>query len=284
MTDALRMGDVVNLREDDSVSPVGTLYGYFARFNEPTEINNPVEGHFIERIAPGAFTKTLQERGRSIPVLFHHGLDPAIGMRPLGVPSVVRQEDTGVYAEVPLDDTSYNRDLAASLRSGALGQSFRFRPITARDTWTKAADGMPEVTRGEVVLREFGPTPIPAYSGASAAIRSGDVPDLLVPSGGISLARFLVETTGDLELEAMFPEIRAGAVLSAANLDLVDKAIEALTALKAAADRTDAIEDDPARSDADEEDPAAPDEVVQEHHRAELLLALTQMRRAALSI
>ena len=37
-----------------------TLHGHFAVFNEWTEINSLMEGNFLERIAPGAFKKTMQ--------------------------------------------------------------------------------------------------------------------------------------------------------------------------------------------------------------------------------
>lgn len=105
---------------------LGTLTGYAAVFNQDTVIDS-WEGRFVERIAPGAFKKTLAERGERIKVLFNHGFDPSIGDKPLGKPDVMREDKTGLWVEVPLDDTSYNRDLVASLRSGALdGQSFRF--------------------------------------------------------------------------------------------------------------------------------------------------------------
>lgn len=175
--DLVRMGDVVQIREDDQ-SAVGTLTGYFVRFNEWTEIDNPYEGHFMERIAPGAFKRTLRNQGRAVQVLFNHGLDPQVGSKPLGVPSEIREDDQGVYVEVPLDDTSYNRDIAASLRSGALrGQSFHFRSIKEKIV-EKGESGLPEVTRTEVALREFGPVTFPAYSGTSAALRS-----LYLPGG-----------------------------------------------------------------------------------------------------
>lgn len=281
MTDVLRMGDVVHLRED-SASPVGTLFGYFARFGEPTEINNPMEGHFVERLAPGAFKRTLAEHGRSVKVLFNHGLDPSVGQRPLGVPSVIREDAEGVYAEVPLDDTSYNRDLAASLRSGALsGQSFRFRPVA--DEWTKKGpSGLPEVVRTEVALREFGPVTFPAYSTATAGIRSGDI---LLPTavGQVTAREFLT-----VEPEALFPELRAGKVLSSENEALVRKAHAALSALLDVAapvgnpmpveGRSDDNPDDVGRS----EEPVEGDEPTgDEPTRAELMLALTKMRRAA---
>jgi hypothetical protein len=61
-----------------------TLVGHFASFNEWTEIRSSVEGHFMERVAPGAFVRTIVENRKDIRVLFHHGLDPSIGLAVLG--------------------------------------------------------------------------------------------------------------------------------------------------------------------------------------------------------
>jgi hypothetical protein len=77
--------------------------------------------------------------------------------------------------EVPLDDTSYNNDLAASLRSGAIdGMSFRFS--VKKDSWQEPArkGGLPIRTLEEVRLAELGPVTFPAYAGTSATVRSVD--------------------------------------------------------------------------------------------------------------
>src|SRR6266576_702073 len=47
------------LRADDEGMP--TLIGSLAVFDEWTEINSKAEGHFLERIAPGAFYKRFCE-------------------------------------------------------------------------------------------------------------------------------------------------------------------------------------------------------------------------------
>jgi HK97 family phage prohead protease len=151
---------------------LGTLHGYAARFNEETVING-WEGHFRERIAPGAFRKTLEDRGGKVKVLFNHGFDPSIGDKPLGKPSVQREDDTGLYVEVPLDDTSYNKDLVASLRSGALdGMSFRFSVL--RDDEEDDGDDLPLRTLKEVRLYEYGPVTFPAYEATTAGVRARD--------------------------------------------------------------------------------------------------------------
>lgn len=146
-----------------------TLVGYAAMFNQPTIIDS-WEGRFTEVIAPGAFSKTIAERGSQIKVLFNHGFDPSIGDKPLGKPSVIREDSMGLWVEVPLDDTSYNKDLKASLRSGALdGQSFRFSVV--KDEYTPG-DDMQIRTLKEVRLFELGPVTFPAYEATTAGVRA----------------------------------------------------------------------------------------------------------------
>lgn len=152
----------------DGDGRIGTLFGYAARFNTSTVINS-WEGHFEERIAPGAFSKTLKERGGRVKVLFNHGMDPSVGDKPLGRPSRMTEDKQGLYVEVPLDDTSYNRDLVASLRSGALdGMSFRFS--VSREEWDDTGD-LPVRTIQEAKLYEFGPVTFPAYEATTAGVR-----------------------------------------------------------------------------------------------------------------
>ena len=101
--DLIRMVDLptsrIELRaEEESTDGLGTLHGYAAVFNEDTVIDS-WEGQFVERIAPGAFTKTLEERGDRVKVLFNHGFDPSIGDKPLGKAAGPGQVDlTGFIA------------------------------------------------------------------------------------------------------------------------------------------------------------------------------------------
>ena len=129
--DVVRTGSApVQVRAEDG-APLGTLVGEFSVFNEWYEINSYWEGHFIERLAPGAFKRTINNRSGQSPVrvILEHGFDPTVADKPLGVPTTLEERATGVYAETPLFDTSYNRDLAPALAGGAYGQSFRFQPL-----------------------------------------------------------------------------------------------------------------------------------------------------------
>lgn len=168
-------------------APLGTLVGEFSVFGAWYEINSYWEGHFIERTAPGAFKRTIKNRSGQTPVrvLLEHGFDPTVGDKPLGVPSILEERDTGPYAETPLLDTSYNRDLAPALAAGAYGQSYRFRVL--RDEWIEPdAAGfdatvpdqwrnLPQRTVHELGLSEFGPTVWPASPSTNdtTGLRSG---------------------------------------------------------------------------------------------------------------
>jgi HK97 family phage prohead protease len=165
------------LRDDGGGMP--TLVGHLAVFNEWAEINSVVEGHFLERIDPGAFTKTISESRDQMRVLFQHGKDPTIGDKPLGPIRSLEEDETGLAYEVDLLDTSYNRDIVAMLAADppVLGSSFRFKVMResvdrkpARSEFNPRR--LPERTVQEVKMQEFGPVTFPAYAGAKAGLRS----------------------------------------------------------------------------------------------------------------
>ncbi len=154
-----------------------TLAGHFAVFDQWTEINSMWEGNFLERVAPGAFQKTIRESKDQMRVLFNHGQDASTGDKVLGPISVLREEPAGPYYEVPLLDTIYNRELVPGLEAGLYGASFRFRVMreemvdTPKPSKTNPR-GLPERTIKEAAVSEFGPVTFPAYAGATAGLRS----------------------------------------------------------------------------------------------------------------
>ena len=160
-------------RAADGAMP--TLAGHFAVWDQWTEIRSAYEGNFMERFAPGAMTKTLGENTPK--VLFQHGKDPQVGDKPLGTVTRLEPDSTGAYYEVALLDTSYNRDLLPGLEAGLYGASFRFSVVREDvNQRPKKSEfnprGIPERTVQEARVAEFGPVTWPAYSGASAGIRS----------------------------------------------------------------------------------------------------------------
>jgi HK97 family phage prohead protease len=153
-----------------------TLVSRFSPFDTWYEIDSIFEGRFLERTTKGAFRKTIKENRGNVKVLFDHGYDTQIGNKVLGAVDDLREDDDSAVGEVPLFDTSYNRDLLPGLEAGVYGSSFRFRVI--RDEWNddpgrsdSNPDGIPERTIKEVRLFEFGPVTFPANPDATAGVR-----------------------------------------------------------------------------------------------------------------
>ena len=171
--DLVRAVSSVEMRAEDE-SP--TLFGHFSVFNQWTEIDSAWEGRFLERIAPGAFSKTFQDRAGQIQVLFNHGQDPEIGDKILGDITDLREDETGARYEVSLFD-GIPPLVMGGLRANKYGSSFRFK-VTRDDIVDepKASDhnpdALPERTVREVNLYEFGPVTFPAYATATAGVRS----------------------------------------------------------------------------------------------------------------
>lgn len=169
-----------------------TLTGYAAVFNQDTEINS-WEGNFFERIAPGAFKKTLREK---TPIMqFDHGHDMRTGSVPIGKFEDVHEDTKGLYVEGRLFDNPVVEPIRQAIEAEAIdGMSFRFQVV--RDEW-RDKDGKkikPEElwdllwspgergplsrTIKEVKLSEAGPVVFPAYDGTSVGVRSETPDDL----------------------------------------------------------------------------------------------------------
>ena len=152
-----------------------TFEGYAAVWDQPTMIDS-WEGRFAERIARGAFKKTITER---TPVLqFDHGTHPLIGSIPLGAITTLREDDKGLFVRARLSDNWLIQPVRDAIRDGAVnGMSFRFRTI--RDEYDEEADwartfgdDVPGRTLLEVAMPELGPVVFPAYDATEAGVRN----------------------------------------------------------------------------------------------------------------
>ncbi len=172
----------ISVRAEGEEEGMPSLEGHFSTFDDWYEINSFFEGHFMERVAPGAFKRTFNAAKSSkdkhrIQVLLEHGFDPTVGDKPLGVATKLEEDSEGARYEAELFDSSYVRDLLPALKSGVYGSSFRFRVMA--DKWaepgSKQHSGeseLPERTITEVKVSEFGPTVFPANPNATAGTRS----------------------------------------------------------------------------------------------------------------
>ncbi|WP_230396169.1 HK97 family phage prohead protease [Streptomyces blattellae] len=161
--------------------------GYAAKFNSRTAIGNPLRWGFYEEIAPGAFTKTLQEGDARF--LVDHDSYYVVSRVSAGTLSLA-EDGAGLPVDSALDSAlSYVNDLKANVRNGNItGMSFGFYVL--KDQWStetvETSDGQTvevEVRRIlEVRLIEVSAVTFPAYedteaelaSVASALVQRGD--------------------------------------------------------------------------------------------------------------
>ncbi len=176
-------------------SPDGlTLEGYAAVFNQWTTIDS-YEGTFRERIAPGAFKRTL---GQRMPVLqFDHGTHPLIGSIPLGRITSIIEDDHGLKVRARLSDNWLVEPVRDAIRDGAIdGMSFRFSVPANGDHLVRGDDGMVERTINEIALYEVGPVVFPAYEQTTVGVRSRAALDALTdPEVRSEIARILASGT-----------------------------------------------------------------------------------------
>jgi len=157
-----------------------TLFGNLAPYDEWAEIKSPIEGHFLERYSRGAIRRSLAESDRSkLRVLFQHGQDPTVGIKPLGTIERLEEGQRAPEYEVALFDADYVNELKPALEAGQFGTSWTFRPVKNKFTVVSKPQrsvynpqGLPEITHHEIQMTEFGPCVFQVFAGATAGIRS----------------------------------------------------------------------------------------------------------------
>lgn len=148
---------------------LGVLAGHFSVFDTWYRVSSIKEGEFLERTAPGFVAQTIKDDRARMKVLFDHGFDGQIGNKVLGAIRKLEEDKVGAYFEVPLLDTTYNRDLKPGLQAGLYGASFRMR--VQDDSWDDAPvrsdhnpDKLPERTITRAKVLEFGSRHLPGKS------------------------------------------------------------------------------------------------------------------------
>lgn len=154
------------------------LEGYAAVFNEPTVIATRM-GEFQEQIAPGAFKRTIDQKGpRGIRLQFDHGRHALIGQIPLGVIDEIVEDQRGLFVRATLTENWLIQPVRDAIRDGAVsGMSFRFRVIRE----SVDSDQDPELRMvEEVELYEVGPVVWPAYEQTTVGVRAREVASALM--------------------------------------------------------------------------------------------------------
>lgn len=161
MTDIEKRGGSLGV-ETRAVDGKRTLAGYAAVWNSDTTIGD----YFIERIAPGAFSKALSG---DILALYDHDMGRVLG-RTRSKTLRLSEDSHGLKVEIDVPDTSDGNDLWTLVERGDVaGMSFAFRPT--KQEWDDTGD-LPHRTIVEAELFEVTATASPAYPDTTLAARS----------------------------------------------------------------------------------------------------------------
>lgn len=175
----------------EDVRPVARLYGvsdihvrsdgsgrvveaYAAIFGERTEIMD-IDGHYMEQIGTGAFTRTLNKGPFRNPVMFNHartieGAPNPVATMPIGVPEEVKTDEKGLFTVTRYLDNPLADQVLDAIKNGAIrAQSFsgKFRKQFKSYPDGRGRTALPLIERTEIELREYGPAVFAAYEGAA---------------------------------------------------------------------------------------------------------------------
>lgn len=175
------------LTDDDGFN----ISGYAAVFHSPATIRE-AGTTFLETISPGAFRKTLQERGTRVAMQWNHGKDPKVGQLPIGAWTDLQEDQYGLRVQGRLLRTPEGDAVRQAIEAGAVSKmSFSFEVV--QENWRDRATGKtlsgdaiwralgnsssarePSVKREikAVKLMEAGPVLFPAYGATSVGVRS----------------------------------------------------------------------------------------------------------------
>lgn len=154
------LGELRAVREADKPAMIA---GHAAKFDSMSEDL----GGFRERIAPGAFAKTIQSG--DVRALWNHDSNIVLGRNKSGTLRL-SEDSAGLHYECDPPDTQLVRDMVlAPIARGDVNQcSFGFRTI--QDKWAKV-DGEWIRTLLEVEIFDVSPVTYPAYASTDVAVR-----------------------------------------------------------------------------------------------------------------
>jgi hypothetical protein len=154
---------VAEIRMEATENESRKIVGYAAVFNKDSEDL----GGFVERIAPGAFSKAI---GISdVRALFNHDNNMVLARNTSGTLELI-EDETGLRYEFDAPNTSYGNDLLEMIKRGDISQS-SFGFTVENDDWEQR-DGKTYRTITKVKrLYDVSPVTFPAYPEASVAVR-----------------------------------------------------------------------------------------------------------------
>lgn len=159
-----------------------TVEAYAAVFGVKTEVHDQ-HGDYIEENHPTVFNRTISNgAAKRALVLYNHGYDArgksgGLPTVPLGHPVEIKADKRGLLTVSRYNDSEFTDSVLAAIKNGDIKAQSYEGPIYKSSPMRvpKVARGaqLPLVTRMEMGLRNYGPTPTPYYPQAEiTAVRS----------------------------------------------------------------------------------------------------------------
>ncbi len=151
----------LRVAKEDGKAPV--IQGHAAVFGQLSEDL----GGFREKVAKGAFTKTLKEA--DVRALWNHDSNYVLGRNRSGTLRLAEDKE-GLSVEIDPPDTTWAKDLLTSMERGDVDQmSFGFRVV--KEEWDDSDKANVVRTLSEVELFDVSPVTYPAYPQTSVSVK-----------------------------------------------------------------------------------------------------------------
>lgn len=154
------------------------IEGYAAIFSdEYTKLKDRWGDCFYEKISPGAFLKTLNDKSRDKFMLINHDWNKVVGRTNSNLE--LEEDNKGLRFSLEIPNTSDGNDLLENVRLGLVkGCSFGFNILNQKTRWDDDWNFYRDIT--EVDLFEITATPIPAYSDTEISCRSEELSNISI--------------------------------------------------------------------------------------------------------
>jgi HK97 family phage prohead protease len=187
------------------------LTGYASRFNEASE---PLP--FIEKVAPGAFKRSLRSKN-DVKLLWNHNSDMPLASTRNGSLKLT-EDDKGLFVDAILPDTTAGRDARELIQKGIVtGFSFGFSVPANGDQWS--SDGN-ERTLKSVRLHEVSVgVSFPAYKSTEGTAQVRSLEDIAM--------------SAEVDLEALgaaLAKVEGGEMITMGEKEILMAVIDELTA------------------------------------------------------
>lgn len=168
----------VNLQFRSTDLETRKIEGYAAIFSdEYTKLKDRWGDCFYEKISPGAFLKTLNDKTRDKFMLINHDWNKVVGRTNSNLE--LEEDNKGLRFSLEVPNTTDGNDLLENVRLGLVkGCSFGFNIVNQKTRWDDDWNFYRDIT--EVDLFEITATPIPAYSDTEISCRSEELSNISI--------------------------------------------------------------------------------------------------------